>query len=44
MKRLDAAYVTYRKRVTSAPEQVVDAAAALELEIAEATGGAQYWR
>jgi hypothetical protein len=44
MKRLDGAYVAYRKRVASAPEQVVDAAAALELEIAEAMGGAQYWR
>src|SRR5258708_39856727 len=42
MKRLDAAYVAYRKRATSSPEQIVDAAAALELEISEAMGGAQY--
>jgi hypothetical protein len=36
MKRLDAAYVAYRKKVASTPEQTVDAAAALELEISEA--------
>jgi hypothetical protein len=43
MKRLDVAYVTYRKRVTSTPEQVIDAATALELEISEATGAARSW-
>ncbi len=36
MKRLDAAYVTYRKRIASTPEHVVDAAAALEVEMSEA--------
>ena len=41
MKRLDAAYVIYRKRITSTPGEVVDAATALELEITEATGAAQ---
>lgn len=44
MKRLDAAYVTYRKRIQSTPEQTVDAAAALDAEIAEATAGSAYWR
>jgi hypothetical protein len=43
MKRLDAAYVTYRKRVESTPDQAVAAAAALEAEIAEATSRASYW-
>jgi hypothetical protein len=38
MKRLDAAYVVYRKKVSSGPENVVDAAAALEFEIAESVG------
>src|SRR5580692_9633258 len=33
MKRLDSAYVTYRKRVESTPDQVALAAAALEAEI-----------
>jgi hypothetical protein len=36
MKRLDAAYVRYRKRVEATPEQSRDAAATLELEIGEA--------
>jgi hypothetical protein len=36
MKRLDAAYVAYRKRVASTPEHMLDAATALELEISEA--------
>jgi|HubBroStandDraft_5_1064220.scaffolds.fasta_scaffold96693_2 hypothetical protein len=36
MKRLDAAYVAYRKRIASTPEQVVDAATALEFEMSEA--------
>jgi hypothetical protein len=44
MKKLDAAYVTYRKRIQSTPEETVDAAAALETEIIEATAGAAYWR
>jgi hypothetical protein len=38
MKRLDAAYVAYRKRLESRPDQAADAAAALETDIAEATG------
>jgi hypothetical protein len=42
MKRLDAAYVTYRKRVDSSPAQQKDAAATLEAEIAEATAGAEW--
>src|SRR5258708_7161071 len=37
MKRLDLAYVAYRKRVGSKPEQVGDAAGALETDIAEAS-------
>jgi hypothetical protein len=41
MKRLDAAYVTFRRRITSSPAQLGDAASALELEISDATGSAQ---
>jgi hypothetical protein len=37
MKRLDAAYVRYRKRLESSPDQIVGVAATLEAEIAEAT-------
>ncbi len=37
MKRLDVAYVAYRKRLEGKPEQLGDAASALELDIAEAT-------
>ena len=37
MKRLDAAYVAYRKRVTVKPNHAADAAQALETDIAEAT-------
>ena len=37
MKRLDVAYVAYRKRLEGKPEQTGDAASALELDIAEAT-------
>jgi hypothetical protein len=44
MKRLDAAYVTYRKRIQSAPDQTVEAASALEAEIAETTASSTYWR
>ncbi len=36
MKRLDVAYVAYRKRMESKPEQSAEAASALELDIAEA--------
>jgi hypothetical protein len=43
MKRLDTAYVSYRRRVESTPEQGGDAAATLEAEIAEATAGAAEW-
>jgi len=43
MRRLDVAYVSYRKRVESAPAQSRDAAATLEAEIAEATSGAADW-
>ena len=35
MKRLDAAYVSYRKCVESTPLQSRDAAATLEAELAE---------
>ncbi len=38
MKRLDAAYVIYRKRVTDSPAEKLDAASALELEISETMG------
>lgn len=38
MKRLDAAYVVYRKRIASTPAEQSDAAAALELEISETMG------
>ncbi len=44
MKRLDAAYVGYRRRVQSAPEQTPDAASALETEIAETTATSAFWR
>jgi hypothetical protein len=40
MKRLDAAYVVYRKRVEASPAEKLDAATALEFEISEATGPA----
>jgi len=40
MKRLDTAYVAYRKRLDSKAGPVTDAAAALETDIAEATAGA----
>jgi len=43
MKRLDVAYVGYRKRVESAPEQSGEAAATLEAEIAEVTAAATEW-
>lgn len=36
MKRLDGAYVAYRKRLEGKPEQTGDAASALETDIAEA--------
>ena len=36
MKRLDAAYVGYRKRVETTPDESREAAATLEAEIAEA--------
>ena len=37
MKKLDGAYVAYRKRMEGKPDQGGDAAQALELDIAEAT-------
>jgi hypothetical protein len=37
MKKLDAAYASYRKRVDSEPGQSADALATLEAEIGEAT-------
>jgi hypothetical protein len=40
MKRLDAAYVAYRKRLDAKPNHAADAAQALETDIAEATAGA----
>jgi hypothetical protein len=44
MKRLDAAYVAYRQRVESVPDQARDAVAALEIEIGEATASSANWR
>ena len=44
MKRLDAAYVGYRKRVETAPGAPGAAEATLEAEIAEATASAAEWR
>jgi hypothetical protein len=41
MKRLDAAYVAYRKRLESTPDQAAGATAALESDIAEATATTQ---
>src|SRR5262249_15059376 len=38
MKRLDAAYVAYRKQLDAKPNHAADAAEALETDIAEATG------
>jgi hypothetical protein len=43
MKKLDAAYVSYRKRVESTPGQSPEAAATLEAEIAEATSRGVDW-
>jgi hypothetical protein len=40
MKRLDVAYVAYRKRLEREPDERGDAAAALETDIAEAVGTA----
>ena len=40
MKRLDGAYVAYRKRLDSKPGEAADAAAALESDIADATTAA----
>jgi hypothetical protein len=37
MKKLDLAYVAYRKRLGSKPDQMGEAAAALETDIAEAS-------
>lgn len=37
MTRLDAAYVAFRKRLTTRPDQAMEAAASLETDIAEAT-------
>jgi hypothetical protein len=42
MRRLDAAYVTYRKRADAGPAHAQDAAATLEADIAEATAN-QSW-
>jgi hypothetical protein len=42
MRRLDAAYVSYRKRVESTPAQSREAAASLEADIAEATAGSEW--
>lgn len=39
MRRLDAAYVTYRREIVSSPAQTLDAAGALELEIGATTAG-----
>jgi hypothetical protein len=44
MKKLDAAYVSYRKRIQSTPDQTVDAASALEAEIAETTATSATWK
>jgi hypothetical protein len=42
MRKLDGAYVSYRKRVDSTPGQALEAAATLEADIAEATAGASW--
>jgi hypothetical protein len=39
MKRLDAAYLAYRKDVESSPDRAGDAATTLELELAATTAG-----
>lgn len=39
MKRLDGAYLTYRKDIASSPEKTHDAASALEVEIGGTTAG-----
>jgi hypothetical protein len=44
MKRLDAAYVSYRHQVERSPTQEATAWAALEAEIGEVRGGADQWR
>jgi hypothetical protein len=41
MKRLDTAYVAFRKRVEARPHEAADAAEALETDIAEATAATQ---
>jgi hypothetical protein len=43
MRQLDAAYVIYRRRVESTPDQAGAAATALEAEIAEATAQSSVW-
>ena len=43
MRRLDAAYVVYRKRMDQTPTAASDAAATLEADIAEATAN-QSWQ
>jgi len=43
MRRLDAAYVVYRKRMDQVPTAPSDAAATLEADIAEATAN-QSWQ
>jgi hypothetical protein len=44
MKRLDAAYVTYRHQVDRTPNEEAVASAALEAEIGEVRNGADQWR
>jgi hypothetical protein len=44
MKRLDAAYLTYRHQVDRGPTQEATASAALEAEIGEVRGSADLWR
>jgi hypothetical protein len=40
LKRLDAAYLVYHRRIAASPAEKLDAASALELEISEAMGTA----
>jgi hypothetical protein len=42
MKRLDTAYVAYLKQLEAKPNQVAEAAEALETDIAEATAGVEH--
>jgi hypothetical protein len=44
MKKLDAAYMTFRRRVDQAPDRAAEAAATLESDLGAATADAAGWR